>query len=157
MRPDPPTLTTFTNIFARAHRRYAEVQQVALAKVGLTQPQFDVLCHLAEADPTHWFRVGDLISQVDVQQSGISKIIRKFHRAELVALHPDDHDQRSKRFRITAEGYFALDQVYATIGPEIADWFTGWTTGQLEQFNTSIADLSRRMTAAPDEFIPWTV
>ena len=157
MRPDPPALAAFSDTFARAHRHYAEVQQAALAKVGLTQPQFEVLCHLAEADPTHWFRVGDLISQVDVQQSGISKIIRKFHQTELIAIHDDDHEQRSKRFRITADGYFVLDQVYATIGPEIADWFTGWTTGQLEQFNKSIADLSRRMTAAPDEFIPWTV
>ncbi len=156
MRPNTPSITEFVENFALAHQRYSDLRNRILGEVALTEPQYQILCKLAEADPDTWFRVTDLIDQVEVQQSGISKIIRKFHELGFVRAHPNDENQRSKRFRIDDGGYAALDRIYAAMGPEVSQWFTGWTTPQLEQFNRSINALNVRMAATPDEFIPWT-
>ena len=155
MRPDTPTLAQFVDGFLSAHRQYTELLKQTLDSVELTHPQFELLVILAEAGPEAWFRVNDLVDLVDIQQSGISKIIRKFDRSGYVETHSQDHHQRSKRFKITQSGYDTIDEVYSILGTEVNNWFTGWTNGQLEQLNHLLDNLNTRMAAKPDMFIPW--
>lgn len=89
--------------FVRTHSRlWDRVEAQMRRDHGLTMARYDVLAQLVSAGG----RVGlsDLASAILLSQSGVSKLLDRMERSELVRREPDPGDARSAFATITPRG-----------------------------------------------------
>jgi DNA-binding MarR family transcriptional regulator len=114
-----------------------------LDKLGLTYPQYLVLCVLWEADDQ---TVGAIAARLDLEPSTITPLMKRLEQAGRVVRQRNPADERQVKVKLTAQGRALraetrtlADALYATsnrAGMTVAD----------------VADLNRRMMALRDAF-----
>lgn len=111
-----------------------------LDKLGLTYPQYLVLCVLWEGDDQ---TIGGIAARLALEPSTITPLVKRLEQAGRVARQRNPSDERQVRVRLTAPGR-ALRAETRTLADALYGK-SGMTVGE-------VADLNRRVTALRDAF-----
>lgn len=89
--------------FVRAHARLWELVETQMRRDhGLTMARYDVLATLVNAGGR--LGLSDLAASIVLSQSGLSKLLDRMERSDLVQRDPDPRDGRAAFAAITARG-----------------------------------------------------
>jgi DNA-binding MarR family transcriptional regulator len=89
--------------FVRTHARLWDLVEAQMRKDhGLTMARYDVLAQLENAGGR--LGLSDLASSIVLSPSGLSKLLDRMQRSDLVRRDPDPRDARSAFATITARG-----------------------------------------------------
>lgn len=119
--------------------RVAEV----LGPAGATYTQLSVLSHLVRHAGHH--SIGDLAAAMQINQPGITKVVRRLEEDGLVAVvgHPDD--RRRRLAAVTEEGIERFGELMGLLTEELSAWFDDWDEADLRGFADFISRLSGRL------------
>ncbi|GLX01360.1 MarR family transcriptional regulator [Microtetraspora sp. NBRC 16547] len=110
----------------------------ALSGAGLSDVDFETLIRLARS-PEHGLRMSDLAAQTSLSTSGITRVVDRLERENLVTRRACHHDRRASYAVLTDEGRDRLLSVLPQHLDDIERWFTGLLTpGQLTDFLTTL-------------------
>jgi DNA-binding MarR family transcriptional regulator len=94
-----------------------------IASHGISVREFDVLITLFNA-PDRRLRMSGLAQSVMLSPSGLTRLIDRLERAQLVRRHEDDTDARSVQVALTDAGLARLDEARTTHNAVIRAHFT---------------------------------
>ncbi|MFI0976240.1 MarR family winged helix-turn-helix transcriptional regulator [Streptomyces sp. NPDC021093] len=134
---DDPRLTTM-GLLLEAHDGLLAKLAPTLKKGGLSALDFNVLMRLSRS-PGQRQRMSDLAAQTMLSTSGITRVVDRLERAELVSREPCPDDRRSTLALLSPEGADRLRQVLPDHLEAIEHWFTGRLAA--EQLDALIAGL----------------
>lgn len=98
-----------------------------LGNHDLTIAQFSLLNHLLRLSHKE-HTISELTAALEINQPGVTKIIKKLSQQDLVAVKPSEEDSRKKLITLTQEGARSVQSILMSIGPDIMDWFADWST-----------------------------
>ncbi|MBR0754379.1 MarR family transcriptional regulator [Bradyrhizobium jicamae] len=78
-----------------------------LDDLGLTYPQYLVLCTLGEDGP---MTVGAIAIRLDLESSTVTPLVKRLEAAELVERRRDPEDERKVEVTMTSAGYALLER-----------------------------------------------
>ena len=110
----------------------ARMEQL-LKKFNFTPTQFGVLVHLARSAGENQ-TISMLAAAHEVNQPGITKIVKKFEEMGLVESRRDSADSRKKYVSIAEAGFAKIGEVQQQIGPDIFSWFAEWDAAERQSF-----------------------
>jgi DNA-binding MarR family transcriptional regulator len=96
----------------------------ALAAAGLSESEFSTLLKLAKA-PRLGLRMGDLTARSSLSASGITRVVDRLERHELVRRQAWTADRRTSYVVLTDAGAERLEALLPTHIQDIERWFTG--------------------------------
>ena len=111
-----------------------------LDKLGLTYPQYLVLCVLWEEDDQ---TIGGIAGRLDLDPSTITPLMKRLEQAGHVVRQRNPADERQVKVRLTAKGR-ALRAETRTLADALYR--------KAEMTAEEVADLNRRVTALRDAF-----
>ncbi|MEM9135438.1 MAG: MarR family winged helix-turn-helix transcriptional regulator [Actinomycetota bacterium] len=119
--------------------RVAEV----LGPAGATYTQLSVLSHLVRHAEQH--SIGDLAAAMQINQPGITKVVRRLEEDGLVTVvgHPDD--RRRRLAAVTEAGVERFGELMSLLTEELSAWFDDWTESELRGFADFIWRLGGRL------------
>ncbi len=95
--------------FVRTHSRLWDRVEAQMRKEhGLTMARYDVLAQLVNAGGR--LGLSDLAAAILLSQSGVSKLLDRMERDDLVRREPDPRDARSAFATITARGRSMVEE-----------------------------------------------
>jgi DNA-binding MarR family transcriptional regulator len=95
-----------------------------LASHGISMREFDVLITLFNA-PNRRLRMTELAQRVMLSPSGLTRLVERLEREQLVERQNDIEDGRSFRAVLTNQGLERLDEARSTHNAVIRGHFTG--------------------------------
>lgn len=120
----------FAEAFTGLNARFA----AQVAQHGLAPIEFEVLIRLSRS-PGRQLRMSDLAAQTTLTTSGVTRVIDRLEREELVCRHACQSDRRAMYAVLTPVGSAKLDEVLPGHLAMIEHWFTGrLEPAQLEAF-----------------------
>lgn len=111
-----------------------------LDKLGLTYPQYLVMCVLWEDDDQ---TIGGIASRLDLEPSTITPLMKRLEQAGHVVRQRNPADERQVRVRLTDQGRAIREQTRT-----LAEALYGKAGMTAEE----VADLNRRVTALREAF-----
>jgi len=114
-----------------------------LDKLGLTYPQYLVLCVLWEDDDQ---TIGSIAARLDLEPSTITPLMKRLEQAGHVTRQRNPADERQVKVKLTEQGRALRAETRS-----LADALYS-TSGQAGMTVADIADLNRRVTALRDMF-----
>lgn len=112
---------------------YDSRMSALLGRHDFTSKQFATLSHLARhAHAKH--TISDLTAAIEVNQPGVTKIVKKLTEMGLVRIDRDPADGRKRYVSITEKGGATMWQVQMELAPDVVAWFDGWTSEDKQQF-----------------------
>jgi DNA-binding MarR family transcriptional regulator len=120
---------------------YAQVS----ARHGLTPAQAKLLCILA-AGPRG---MAELASALGVEKAGVTGLVDRAERHDLVTRKPVPGDRRALCVTLTTEGKEAADTFNAEVSAAIADLAVGLSAAETEAFRGAIAAINATRDAQP--------
>lgn len=109
-----------------------------LTPLGLNRSKFAVLQYIADnATAT----IGEMSERLDINQPGITKIVKQFVDEGLVKTAETDSDRRVKPLSLTRKGLYKYQQTFAALQPAIAQPYKNWSAEELEVFTRSLEKL----------------
>ncbi|MEM8922879.1 MAG: MarR family transcriptional regulator [Actinomycetota bacterium] len=103
-----------------------------LAPVGLNYNQLALLTHLSRAaEPAS---ISELAEALEINQPGITKMVRRLEDARMVAIAGVEGDRRRRVVTITDGGRVALEGAMVAIDADNVGWFDGWTDEETADF-----------------------
>jgi DNA-binding MarR family transcriptional regulator len=130
-RFDDPRITAM-GLFTEAFTGLAGRLSVQIAQHGLSLAEFEVLIRLARS-PQRRLRMTELAAQTQLTTSGITRLVDRLERDDLVCRSACPTDRRSSFTVITGAGLRRLEQVLPGHLSLIEEWFTGLLPdGQLD-------------------------
>lgn len=113
-----------------------------LSNHDLTIPQFNLLNHLLRAGAKE-HTISDLTAALEINQPGVTKIIKKLELLEVVSVKASSQDSRKKLVSITQTGAQVVQTVMMGIGPDVMTWFAEWDEREMAQFTRSLQKLGQ--------------
>lgn len=142
------------DVFGRLHRGFLLYQgaiQALFAKVGSSEPGFDVMAALRRAEPKYTLTAGELAQQTLVTTGGLTLRVKRLEQDGFVVRHRDKIDQRVVHVQLTAAGLQHIDKVsevhFANLDRLLADM----PADDQRQLARLLADLFESMRAADPE------
>jgi DNA-binding MarR family transcriptional regulator len=120
---DDPRITAY-GLFTEAATGLAGRLGGQLAEHGLSNVEFEVLIRLARS-PDHQLRMTELAAQTQLTTSGITRVVDRLERDDLVCRQACPTDRRSSFTVITRAGLDRLADVLPGHLELIEHWFTG--------------------------------
>jgi MarR family transcriptional regulator, organic hydroperoxide resistance regulator len=114
-----------------------------LDKLGLTYPQYLVLCVLWEEDDQ---TIGAIAARLDLEPSTITPLMKRLEQAGQVTRQRNPADERQVKVTLTAQGR-ALRAETRSLADALYE-----TSGRAGMTVADVADLNRRVTALRDAF-----
>jgi DNA-binding MarR family transcriptional regulator len=114
-----------------------------LDKLGLTYPQYLVLCVLWEGDDQ---TIGAIAARLDLEPSTITPLMKRLEQAGHVVRQRNPSDERQVKVLLTDQGR-ALRAQTRTLAEALYD-----KSGKASISVEEVADLNRRVTALRDAF-----
>jgi DNA-binding MarR family transcriptional regulator len=111
-----------------------------LDKLGLTYPQYLVMCVLWEDDDQ---TIGGIAQRLDLEPSTITPLMKRLEQAGQVVRQRNPDDERQVKVRLTDQGR-ALRVETRTLADALY--------GKTDMTVAEVADLNRRVTALRDAF-----
>ncbi|MFI1172876.1 MarR family winged helix-turn-helix transcriptional regulator [Streptomyces melanogenes] len=134
---DDPRLTV-TGLFFEAHEGLIAKLAPTMAKAGLSPLDFGALMRLTRS-PGGRLRMTDLAAQLFLSTSGVTRVVDRLQRGDLVRRESSPDDRRSTYAVLTTEGTDRLRGVLADHLDDIERWFTSLYTP--EELNNLVTDL----------------
>jgi DNA-binding MarR family transcriptional regulator len=100
-----------------------------LAEAGLGEVDFETLIRLARS-PGHSLRMSDLAAQTGMSTSGITRVVDRLERDDMVCRQACATDRRAQYATLTDAGLRLLEEVLPRHLDDIQTWFTGLLTDQ---------------------------
>src|SRR5215469_1086605 len=114
-----------------------------LDQLGLTYPQYLVMCVLWEGDEQ---TIGGIASRLDLEPSTITPLVKRLEQAGRVVRQRNPSDERQVRVRLTPEGRAIRAETRS-----LADALYG-KSGKSGMTPKQVADLNARVKALRDAF-----
>jgi len=114
-----------------------------LAPHGLTPGQFSILHHIARPTIAGGNRISEIAAAVEVEQPAVTKTITKFRSMGLVQVTDSKTDKRVKLVNPTPKAGELLQEIYADIGPDLAQVFGALDMGAVKAFSTQLKQLGQ--------------
>lgn len=111
-----------------------------LGQHDLTIAQFGLLNHLLRSG-SEAHTVSELTAALEINQPGVTKIIKKLSQLDLVSVQTSAADSRKKQIAITGAGAQAIQKVMMGLGPDVFQWFADWEEDEMGQFTQSLQRL----------------
>ena len=102
-----------------------------LSRHSFTTAQFSLLNHLARHHHEQ-HTISALAAALEVNQPGVTKIVKKLSEMGLIASERDAVDSRKKYVSITQEGFAAIQQVQQDLSPDMQALFANFEQADLE-------------------------
>lgn len=118
---------------------YSYRMNTLLKEHGFTLSQFSVLNHLAHSPRA--ISINQLTTAMEMNQSGISKIVRRLQEEKCLKVEKNPEDSRQRRVSISPRGQARVDEINSLLAPELARWFADWDEGKLERFEEDLSQL----------------
>lgn len=128
--------------FGIASQLYSTRMNQLLSQHDLTIAQFGLLNHLLRLSHKE-HTITELTAALEINQPGVTKIIKKLSQSGLVASKPSKTDSRKKLITLTQTGAQTVQTIMQTIGPDIMSWFDDWEFDELEAFTQHLQKLGR--------------
>ncbi len=125
---DDPRLTA-AGLFTEAYTGVIARITPSLSEAGLSAVDFETLLRLARS-PGHRLRMSDLAAQTNLSTSGVTRVVDRLERDNLVVRVTCENDRRALYATITEEGMARLNKVLPQHLADIERWFTGLLTPQ---------------------------
>lgn len=121
----PPLLGVLSQLF---QSRMA----VLLAPYDLTYTQMAVLSHLQRTDEPQ--SVSVLAAAMQIQQPGMTKVVKRLEGSSLVTAESDPSDPRKKLVVIADGGRALVGEVETALFTDLAGWFDDWSGEEIASF-----------------------
>ena len=132
-----PQIGTWLGIVNQLH---ASRMTQLLGKHNFTIVQFSLLNHLARQQETPQ-TISDLTDALEVNQPGVTKIVQKLARLDLITVDKDPNDSRKRLISISRRGGEALQAVMLELAPDYVACFAEWDFEELEAFLAQLKKL----------------
>lgn len=130
-RPIPPATRLWVSL-ARTYRHVSRRQARALAEVGLSVPQFDVLATLVRS-PECGLRMGELSERLLVTEGNVTGLVSRLEDAGFARRGPDPADARAVRVQLTDEGRALALRAVPRVEAELDRVFEGVPETEMRQ------------------------
>lgn len=129
---DDPRLTAF-GLLGEVYTGLAAKLGRTLARSGLSEIEFETLLRLARS-PGQGLRMSDLAAQTSLSTSGVTRVVDRLEREDLVRREACSTDRRASYAVLTDAGVSRLEAALPIHLEDIERWFTGLLTPeQLQQ------------------------
>lgn len=118
---------------------YSYRMNTLLKEHGLTLSQFSVLNHLAHSPRAA--SINQLTEVMEMNQPGISKIVRRLQEENFLKVGKSAEDSRQRMVSINQSGRAHIEAINRLLAPELASWFADWDEGKLERFEEDLSQL----------------
>lgn len=106
----------------RAARNLVEWREAILRSHGLTSPEWLVLGFVGSTTKSGGVKVSQIASELDVQSTYVTGILRKLEAKELISLRAGQTDRRVRMITATKKG----STLYKTLDKELANQRQQW-------------------------------
>lgn len=144
MPQDAITRLELSKRVSRLALRHEQAMKVALAELGLTYAEFDVLAALHRAGGP--LRPSELTRALYLTSGGTSNVLQRLTAAGHVEREPNTEDARGRWVRLTPSGEAITDKAMAASARVHEDLFAGIPTPTIR----TAADALREITAVTD-------
>lgn len=120
---------------------YSTRMNQILGEQDLNVSQFFLLNHLLRNQGKRE-GISDLTQALEMNQPAVTKIVQKLAKLDLVEVKKDEIDSRKKWVSITVEGQKKIKTSMQSLGPDVANWFEGWSADDLDQLIGHLAKLA---------------
>ncbi|MBB5130802.1 DNA-binding MarR family transcriptional regulator [Thermocatellispora tengchongensis] len=153
-----PRLTAI-GLLSEVHAGLTAKTTPALVAAGMSEIDFETLLRLARS-PHRRLRMSDLAAQTNLSTSGVTRVVDRLERDDLVRRQACPTDRRASYAVLTDAGAARLEGVLPTHIADIEQWFTGLLTPQqLDQLLEAlriIRDVVRPSATAGAEHVERT-
>lgn len=133
MNQQPPNVGELATWLAIVTQLYSTRMNRLMSQHQFTSTQFSVLSHLARhSDQQH--TVSSLTEAVEVNQPGVTKIVKKLGGMGLLESVRDSADSRKKYISITSAGLRMIETVQHSLAPDVNAWFADWSDDDRQTF-----------------------
>ena len=102
------------------------------ADIALSRSQFGLLVHFSHNPERRW-TVTALAEVMEMNQPGITKVVKKLLENDLLQSFNDEQDSRVKHLGITKKGLRFLKTTTKQLQPEVQTIFHTWADEELQQ------------------------
>ena len=104
-----------------------------LSEYDLTLTQFALLNHLGR-NQTSKHTISMLADALEVNQPGVTKIVKKMTGLGWVQVEKDEADSRKKYVSITKVGGEMIMTIQMALAPDVVPWFDEWNVDEMKDF-----------------------
>lgn len=125
---------------------YSTRMKQLLGTHDLTIAQFNLLNHLLRSG-TKEHTISELTAALEINQPGVTKIIKKMNELGFVSVRSSSTDSRKRLVSIAREGAEMVQMVMVSMGPDVMAWFADWDDAEMTQFTNALQKLGRWLDA----------
>lgn len=122
----------------RAYQAFAAYTDKHIRELGLTPPQFDIICTLGN---TNGMSMGELAERTLVTKGTMTGIIDRLEQKGLVRREVPPDNRRSFTIVLTPEGQHTFEEVFPVHIAYLKERFDQLSKTQLEQLRVSLQQL----------------
>ena len=111
-----------------------------IAQHDISYSQFAVLNHLVGASTPA--SISELAEVMEINQPGVTKVVRRLDDLELVSISSDPSDSRRRLVSAKPKAGTLLTEIRKTLEADSQAWFEGWSQDELAAFRDRLAGLS---------------
>ena len=104
--------------------------------------QFGLLNHLANS-PKEQSSISELTEAMEINQPGVTKIVKKLSEEKLVSIAHDANDSRKRLVSITPSGYDKIKSISMALFPDVSQWFADWEDDEIDAFTNHLSKLAK--------------
>ncbi|HEX2189780.1 MAG TPA: MarR family transcriptional regulator [Longimicrobiaceae bacterium] len=144
-----PLATRFWVSLARAYRLAYRRHSRALAALGVSVSQFDLLATLHRSRP-EGLRMGELSDRLLVTEGNVTGLVDRLQGAGMVERHADPADRRAFRVRLTPAGRALAERAIPVVEAELERVFAGLAPEEMRQAQRVLRRARRSAEGAGD-------
>ncbi|GAA2812440.1 MarR family winged helix-turn-helix transcriptional regulator [Crossiella cryophila] len=120
-------------------------RSMSMSLAARIHPELDSAAYalLLLIDDRESVRATDLVEQLGLDKSTLSRQIAQLHRLELVERVADPYDGRARLVQLTASGRQRLSEVRTERRGKLREHFRTWSTGDLESLSGLLGRLNQ--------------
>ncbi|HEV2150018.1 MAG TPA: MarR family transcriptional regulator [Longimicrobiaceae bacterium] len=145
---DVPLPTRFWVALARSYRVVFRRHARALAPLGITVSQFDLLATLHRG-PDEGLRMGELSTRLLVTEGNVTGLVDRLEAGGMVERRADPADRRAHRVRLTLQGRLLAEQAVPVVEAELERAFAGLDAEEMRKAQ-HLLRRARRAAADPE-------
>ena len=113
--------------------------EALLQPSGLSYTQMAVLTHLSRQDVGQ--SISELATAFEIQQPGMSKVVKRLEASGAVTTAVDPTDPRRKLVSISKKGTDDTAIAGSVVMQDVQQWFEGWSEQEVADFTMSVGRL----------------
>lgn len=115
-------------------------EEKLFGQLEINRSQFAVLNHFTHNPERHW-TITELCDVMEMNQSGITKVVQRLVEKKLLVANPDKQDSRKKQLSITPEGLRYCEYTVSLLMPDVHQVLGDWSDTELADFRKHLEKL----------------